>query len=132
MISERARPLVKAALERRLSELGRLEAGAPAPAAADPEEALRRLMVVWLPRLAEKARDPRGREELASLLFSLEAAAKTDDVRFLDAWSSIHESAPRDEAFRADPRWREVLSAYGRILEAWIARLALPVSAGSA
>ena len=123
-ISETARPLVRAALAARLKELAAGPPARRAEPAKDPEEALRKLMVGMLPRMSGLAQDAWARGDLCSLLLSLEDAARTDDIRFLDAWNSIYEGAlPRREAFLADPAWGEALSAYARVLEAAISRL---------
>lgn len=88
-------------------------------------------MVVWYPRLVLAVADGSGitgtaLEEFSSLVLSLESAAKTEDIRSLDAWNHVYETyeivSPRAENLK--PEWRAILAAYRRILEAQVARLA--------
>jgi hypothetical protein len=91
----RRRDILAAALRARLADVAaRPETGAapralPAPRPdADAEEALRRLMVSVVPRLAAGGADM---EELCRLLAVVATAARLDDLRFLDAFHRVYE-----------------------------------------
>lgn len=91
----RRRAILAAALRARLADVdARPETGAapralPAPEPdADAEEALRRLMVSVVPRLAAGEAD---REELCRLLAVVATATRLDDLRFLDAFHRVYE-----------------------------------------
>ena len=62
----------------------------PAPA-LDPEEALRKVMVVLYPRIQKSAATRSERVLYYTLLQGLFTAAKTADLRFLDAWNCTYE-----------------------------------------
>jgi hypothetical protein len=91
----RRRAILAAALRARLADVSaRPETGAapgalPAPGPdADAEEALRRLMVSVVPRLAAGGADM---DELCHLLAVVATAARPDDLRFLDAFHRVYE-----------------------------------------
>jgi hypothetical protein len=143
--------LLKRALAGRLREVGealgagRLEAAAadaggpgpaprtargPAPSAErqaterDAEESLRRLMVSALPRLRDLSVGDADRALVFSLLTDLEAPARSEDLRFLDAWNNVCEillAWPRDQLNRDDACG--ALRAYASLLETHIRRL---------
>jgi hypothetical protein len=105
-VNEAVRALLLDALGRRLAEVqGRPGAGPgvqpPVEPPADPEEALRVLMVRLLPQ-AEAASDGRSDADLVSGVRALHGAARSDDLRFLDAWNRVYESGQGDRAFLDD------------------------------
>jgi hypothetical protein len=105
-VNDEVHRLLQDALRGRLAEV-RERIGAnedferPAePVADDPEEALRALMVGVLPKAGRFASDS-GNAALMSHLRALRSAARSDDLRFLDAWNRVYESleADADDAF---------------------------------
>jgi len=116
LISERARPLVRAALAARRAELG-ARGAAVLGTSDDPEEALRKIMVRSLPKLAEIAKDSARLAETLALVLSLGEKGRGEDVRFLDAWNAIYEALP------ASAREATFLDAYAQVLDLTIARL---------
>jgi len=88
------------------------------------EEDLRRLMVAALPRLRDRSVLDDDRALVFSLLASLEAPARSEDLRFLDAWNNACEillAWPPDQLDRDDARG--ALQAYASLLETHIRRL---------
>ena len=101
----------------------RPEQGAAA-AASDPEESLRRLMVSVLPSVRDRPGPGPDRAHLFTLLSDLEGSARSEDLRFLDAWNSACEVVltwPREELARDDAR--AMLLAYTSLLETHLQRL---------
>jgi hypothetical protein len=93
---------LRAALARRLAEVqGHAAADhAAAAPAADPEETLRLVMVRLWPA-ARRTRSPNDVQAWTDALQTLTAAARGDDLRFLDAWNVAWEELPRVGADRA-------------------------------
>ena len=128
--------LLKRALAGRLREVEEALGAAPraargpAPSAErqpterDAEECLRRLMVSVLPRLRGRPVPDADLALVFSLLTDLEAPARSEDLRFLDAWNNVCEillAWPRDQLNRDDARG--ALRAYASLLESHIQRL---------
>ena len=107
--------LILEALRTRAEEVrGLLQPGAEAahhPPAEDPEEALRIVMVRLWPAL------PEGRDDLVAALHTLEEAARSEDLRFLDAWNNAYESLERTAP-------QSLLATYAELLDHHIQRLA--------
>jgi len=100
-----------------------LERGLSRPA-GQPEEALRRLLVSILARVRDRRGPGPDRVLFFALLFDLETAARSEDLRFLDAWNSACEvllTWPREELARDDAR--EALQAYASLLEMHLLRM---------
>jgi hypothetical protein len=102
--------------------------GVTGPAdAAGPDGSAEDLLRVAMTRLWPRARSAGGREDWLALfdaLQGLEAAARTDDWRFLDAWSNAFEAlaaASCPDALR--PRAAAFLDAYAALLALHLARL---------
>jgi hypothetical protein len=125
VISGRARPLVAAALEARRRRLGDIPLAANLPGATPgSEDALRRVMVQDLPKIASRAGDAAFRGEVcARLRLFAHEAASSPDLRFLDAWNTIYEAASPLEAWKGCPAWRAALGSYAAILAAQVERL---------
>lgn len=119
MIAARARPLVRAALAKRLAELGPVEPAAALERSPHPEETLRVVMVKHYPKLAKY--DAAQRAAAFALLLQLAEAALGEDIRFLDAWNAVYEATPA--AARSEPAFEPVRRAYARLLQAAITRL---------
>lgn len=109
------------ALQRRLElveeRLGRSSVQQPAfPRAADPEEALRELMVTLWPRVRQGTATDAERARFREMLGTLWMPALAGDLRFLDAWNNAFETA-------ADELDQPLLSAYADLLKAFVATL---------
>ena len=81
-------------------------------------------MVAALPRLRDRSVLDDDRALVFSLLASLEAPARSEDLRFLDAWNNVCEvmlAWPPDQLDRDDARG--ALQAYASLLETHIRRL---------
>jgi hypothetical protein len=81
-------------------------------------------MVTALPRVRDRSGERADRALVFSLLSDLEAPARSEDLRFLDAWNNVCEillAWPRDEASRDDAR--HALQTYASLLDAHIRRL---------
>jgi hypothetical protein len=109
--------LIAEALRERLAEV-RARVGpsaeAPptaAPAAEDPEEALRVVMVRLWPAARERP------EELVATLVTLAEAARGEDLRYLDAWNNAYERL-------GDAVPQPLLAAYAELLDHHVHRLA--------
>jgi hypothetical protein len=105
MDDPRRRHLIAAALRRRLQEVGRrpaVPAGAPRPVGAADEERLRLTMVRLL-----GAGDP---DALVTALEALREPARSDDLRFLDAWNAVY------EALAGTAAAERMLDAYAALL----------------
>jgi hypothetical protein len=94
--SDLRRRVLKKALSARLAEASRSLSPQSRPlhaaAADDTEEALRVLMVRLLPRVREGVASTEELHSFLSLLASLADAARSGDLRFLDAWNSAYEA----------------------------------------
>lgn len=105
---------------------GPLAVGSPPPLAPqDAEDALRAVMIRWWPRARSAGGEEEWRELLAALRH-LEAPARSDDWRFLDAWNNVFEAmaaAPPPDALRS--RAAAFLEAYAAILASHLERLAV-------
>ena len=127
---------MRRALEDRLAEVrGRQAALAGTPPAAgaggsgvagpagEAEETLRSVMVRLWPR-ARSAGGPADWLALFDALHRLEAAARTDDWRFVDAWNNAFEAfAAADCADALRARAAAFLDAYAALLASHLARL---------
>lgn len=81
-------------------------------------------MVSVLPRLRERSVPDADLALVFSLLSDLEAEARSEDLRFLDAWNNVCEillAWPRDQLNRDDAR--SALRVYASLLDAHIRRL---------
>lgn len=137
MICEAARPFYVAALRARLDAVvsqggsARSAEHATASLACDEaEERLRQLMAVWLGRLRARRHDVLVRREVLQRACALEAWACGPDLRFSDAFHGVHEHlgdalTPTDETDAA------FLSAYARVLRAWLERLRHPATSSA-
>jgi len=121
-------PFLQAALLRRrreLSDLLREPAGAAARdpfvlslPVEDPEEILRRLMVLLWPAVRRAPFDGTARDAFLAHLGRLEQAACDGDPRFLDAWNHAYEAiASWPAALREEGAARFALESYARILD---------------
>lgn len=124
-LNKAARCLIARALRDRLSSLGsRVSVTGPvleaAPALAEAEEALRELMVQWLPRLATGASF--ADERLPGLLgvVAEAAVARPEDLRFLDALNAVFEAGSGLRFGEVAP---EFLASYALALERVVAAL---------
>jgi hypothetical protein len=119
---------LQAALLRRRGELNDLLRDPPGAAARepfvlslpdeDPEEILRRLMVQLWPAMRRAPFDGTARDAFLAQLGRLEAAARGDDPRFLDAWNHAYEAiASWPRALREEGAARSALESYARILD---------------
>jgi hypothetical protein len=91
----------------------------------DPEETLRRFMVAAWPAARDRGGDPGARAAFLDLLARLEPQARSDDLRFLDAWNNAFETIaawPRDLQRAAGTV--AILRAYAALLEHHLRRLA--------
>lgn len=131
MIAPAGRPLVIAGFERRLAEIGPVDPVPPLSGARpdDPEEALRELMVVHLPRAAALTDEQLAR--VCELLDGISDAARTGDVRFIDAFNVWFEAVDGQPTFTHDDRWRRVRARYASLLVQAIARLRQPDTTGA-
>lgn len=124
------RPLLDAALRRRRGDLEDLLTGPPGAAArdpfagaalhgdADPEEMLRRLMVVLWPPVRRASLDGAARDVFLAQLARLEGAARGADLRFLDAWNLAYEAiASWPKPLREEGAARWILERYAAILD---------------
>jgi len=129
------RPLLQAALVRRRRELADLlkePAGAaaryPIPARGengDPEETLRRLMVVLCPAVTRAPLDGTARDAYLSQVVRLEQAAQSADPRFLDAWNHAYEAiASWPAPLREEGAARFTLERYAVLLDHHLAGIA--------
>jgi hypothetical protein len=126
MDAEGRRRLLRDALAARLEEVRALIADAsgevaPCAPASDPEDVLRIVMVRLWPAAEARSAGPGERAHVAAALGGLADAARGEDLRFLDAWNNVYETARR----RAWPE-RELaglLRPYAAALEAHVARL---------
>jgi folate-dependent phosphoribosylglycinamide formyltransferase PurN len=122
MISASARAATIAAFERRLAQLGAVEGLLPVPrGAGEPEEALRQLMVRYLPATA--ALTPNQRAHVCDLFVEIAESARGKDVRFLDAFNVWFEAVNGRDEWMADPGWQAVRRHHAVALVAAIARL---------
>jgi hypothetical protein len=118
LLSNEARRLMARALAARLADLPERQAGGAAvssgPAAEDPEEILRQVMVSHYPRLLDG--DGRGAADGLRKLLSLRPWAENlDDLRFFDAYNCFYE-AVSDQGAIDPPLWSDFLSFYEEIL----------------
>lgn len=124
------RPLLDAALRRRRGDLEDLldePSGAAArdpfadaalPKGEDPEEMLRRLMVVLWPPVRRAPLDGAARDAFLAQLARLESASRGPDLRFLDAWNLAYEAiASWPQPFREEGAARWILERYASILD---------------
>ena len=92
------KPLLRESLAKRLQEIEPIDASTveriEQADCQNPEEALRRLMVVLKPRLQRRMLSPNGFAELLVLARIIGNRAQWDDLRFIDALNSIHEVWP--------------------------------------
>ena len=58
----------------------------------DPEEALRRFMVICFPRVTQGKATEEDITQFFALIAELAESALTDDLRFLDAWNNAYEA----------------------------------------
>jgi hypothetical protein len=86
------------------------------PRAADPEEALRELMVRLWPRVRDGAAGEAERTRYRETLAALWEPAAGGELRFLDAWNNAFETA-------ADELDQPLLAAYADLLRSHVARL---------
>jgi folate-dependent phosphoribosylglycinamide formyltransferase PurN len=123
MIGEAARPGAISAIERRLAAIGPIDPlqARPIAGGSDLEEALRQLMVRHFPSAVAMTADQR--EQVCELFIEIAGAARTADVRFLDAFNLWFEAVDSDEAWSRDPRWRIVRQLYADALGATMVRL---------
>jgi hypothetical protein len=96
------RHILRKALSARLAEASRnLSPGSRplhAAAAGDTEEALRVLMVRLMPRVQQGVASSEELDSFLSALASLADAARSGDLRFLDAWNSAYEALGHGQA----------------------------------
>jgi hypothetical protein len=122
----RREQLIAEALRGRLLEvrasLGTVPTAAErAPAAQDPEEQLRIVMVrLWPPARGEGA-DAIAFERLVEGILPIEQAADSD-LRFLDAWNNAYETLDVHPDWRLLPAARRFLSRYADILQSHVER----------
>lgn len=124
-MNETVKPFLLEALRSRLSELGGAEPsaiGRPSISQAEAEEALRKIMVVYLPKIEKKTERTEEAEEFFRSLLRLAPLAVREDLRFLDAFNSAYEGV-LEQASRFGVWWPEFLSCYGAVLNEHIARL---------
>jgi hypothetical protein len=116
----RALAALGAAEPRRLPTDAPARSGGPEPLESDPEECLRVLMVRLLPRLRRRDLDPAILREALRLLLGIAEAAKTEDLRYFDAFNCFWEHWPAGTA--ADMQ-HQFLSAYAALLQHHLERL---------
>jgi hypothetical protein len=126
MDADGRRRLLREALGARLAEVRALIAQAPVvapppPPAADPEEVLRVVMVRLWPAAEARSAGPGERAHVAAALLWLADAARGEDLRFLDAWNNVYETARRRRW--PEPELAGLLPSYAAALEAHVARL---------
>jgi hypothetical protein len=119
--------VLRGALERRLDEVrvrldqslvaGRLNKPHVAPA-DDPSETLRVFMVRFWPRVARGVADQHERASFDEHLQALSEAARSEDLRFLDAWNNAYEAL-------GDDLGEDFLHEYGELLGCHVRRLAV-------
>ena len=128
------RPLLLQALLRRRRELEELLTEPPGAAArgpipagddvVDPEEGLRRLMVVLRPAVMRAPLDGMARDAYLALVARLEPAARGADPRFLDAWNHAYETiASWPAPLREEGAARFTLERYARLLDHHLAAM---------
>jgi len=130
------RSLLRTALARRRRELASLLNGPPGAASRDPipggsaagedpEETLRRLMVVEWPAVRRAPQDGAARDAYLARVACLEEAARGTDARFLDAWNLAYEAiASWPAALREEGAARRTLERYAALLDHHLAALA--------
>ena len=122
----RREQLIAEALRGRLLEvrasLGTVPTAAErAPAAQDPEEQLRIVMVrLWPPARGEGA-DAIAFERLVEGILPIEQAADSD-LRFLDAWNNAYEALAARPGLLAGPAGKRLLDSYAAVLEVRVHR----------
>jgi hypothetical protein len=126
MDAEARRRLLREALGARLAEVRALipyaPGVAPPPApAADPEDVLRVVMVRLWPAADAGSAGPGERAHVAAALLGLAEVARGEDLRFLDAWNNVYETA-RQRRW-PEPELAGLLPPYAAALEAHLARL---------
>jgi hypothetical protein len=84
--------------------------------AADPEEALRELMVRLWPRVGGGAATEAERVRFRETLWALWEPTAGGDLRFLDAWNNAFETAVNELD-------QPLLAAHAKLLRAHVARL---------
>ena len=116
LVPAAARALAAALAQRQaeVSEVLRTTVPSPSPAlasaggvAADPEEALRVLMVRLWPRFVRRHVDAAAVREALGLLTSLREAAEASDLRFFDAFNNFWEHWPIGQDTASDRAFAE-------------------------
>jgi hypothetical protein len=117
------REALAARLEVVEARLGRAPAARlDAPVAAEPEEALREMMVRLWPRVGRGGVTDAERSHFRETLASLREPAASGDLRFLDSWNNAFETA----AAEFD---EPMLAAYAELLRMHVDRLDLETTA---
>jgi formyl transferase-like protein len=123
VISHTARPLVIAAIERRLMDIRVPPTSALSQGCLDPEERLRQLMTKQRTALIAGEVPDETRAQTCDLLRSIERAGVGLDIRYLDAFNVYYELVDERPLWRSDERWLAVLAAYVRVLREFGSRL---------
>ena len=123
----RREQLIAEALRARLAEVrGSLDSGPDdaysSPAADDPEERLRIVMVrLWPPARSEGA-NTIAFERLVEGILPIEKVARGDDLRFLDAWNNAYETLSVHPTWRGLPAAQLFLCRYADVLQSHVER----------
>ena len=124
----RRKRLIVEALQGRLAEVRASLLGAAADAieqpspAEDPEEQLRVVMVRLWPSTRRAGADLTAFRHLLDGLLPIEATARGDDLRFLDAWNNAYETLEAHPDWRQSPPAQSFLSRYAEILRDHVER----------
>jgi hypothetical protein len=126
MDAEGRRLLLREALAARLVEVRALirqvpGEAAPPPPGTDPEDVLRVVMVRLWPAAEARSAGPGERAHVVTALLGLAEAARGEDLRFLDAWNNVYETARR--RMWPEAELAGLLRPYAAALEAHVARL---------